>query len=262
MRFSFLTESKRPSCARLKDGRVIEFAYIDPAVRAASFKGHWRTVEVCALLDGKDIGHITISWISKEAVKKMSLWDVLKEKGHCILPQTEEGFGGREIRGEDHTYQMWKNIHWWAHRRPSSLPPAEKDEGWQTGDVSMLPRNQWPTEEQMQRDIDEMEQKFQHHKEAWVKDHLRLIDHPFIEFGEVDVPYRRLGVATAMVEAGARWMAERGMYLRSSTLPYGAENDFWSGIDAKGALPITKRNVFKGKTSRIIDYREPKKSSR
>ncbi len=104
--------------------------------------------------------------------------------------------------------------------------------------------------------------------DAWFK--YGLIDQPCVSYilvfrgldefgfqeGPTEIDWRRLGIGTALYQAAALWMAERGLTLRASTTQSGAAKAAWKRMAESGEFPIV-RNVRVGDDLvYALDYRK------
>jgi hypothetical protein len=68
----------------------------------------------------------------------------------------------------------------------------------------------------------------------------QLKDKPFVDFIRVDDEYKRQGIGEAMYLEGSKWMKEKGMQLRSSTLQSPEAQASWQNLKRKYDVKRTR----------------------
>lgn len=243
--------------ATTKDGRTIHFEYFeqDPEDQKglnAGFVCH----RVDASVEGVPAGYLKISYVPHDrldaAFPTIWKWAHLTQ-GWCFDDGSVEA--------------TWRGCHLYAHRTPASLrgrvssylsvrKDMTPDEVTMRADLAILERDAflgsrtiWDRRRDWERDM----------VDRPIVDYIRVYEGdaaPFRRDGPTGVDFRRLRVATALYEAGARWLAEtKGLPLHASGIQSDEAMWVWEAMTRAGRLPIEMRKrPWDDRKVPVLDY--------
>jgi GNAT superfamily N-acetyltransferase len=223
---------------RTKDyGQLVEMVYHrqDPGDRVGYDSGHViRRID--AVVGGEHAGYLKISYVPSNRLSEVfpTLWHWARK---C------HGWG----LDLDDPVELWIRAHLHASRCPISRPNVGP---WS------LTRAMAPDPETMQADLDALEDRgmVRENYRAWCRDQ---VDRPHVDYIRVFLPWQRLGIGTALLDAGARWMADTyGLFLSASTIQSDEAKALWAAVQESGEYPVERRRVPWGKQEvPVMDYR-------
>jgi len=241
---------------KTKDGRPITFRYYEqaPDDQMGLCKGYiCHRVE--ALVDGVLAGYLKIAYVPHEGLEAAfpTIWDwTYRTQGWCFNRDTLDG--------------IWRGCHHYAHRTPASL--RGKIASYLHVRKSMI-----PDPVTMQADLDILEhEEYLGGRTVW--DRRReweewFVDRPYVDYMRVyegdDAPYRRegptgtnwrrQGIATALYDAGARWLAQSKGFPLHGGLQTDEAMAVWDAMEASGRYPIDiRKKPWDDTTGPVLDY--------
>lgn len=247
---------------RTKDGRIIamEFHPMDPEDTRGVNKGYV-VRRVNAYVEGVHAGYLKISYVPKERVPECypTPWHWLTAlKGWC--------FDASNLR------DCWVRAHHHAQKVPVSL----RGQGIASNALASVEAD----EAAMQADLDALADSYIYSLDGTPKEALaafikRSVDYAFVDHirvfkgktafgqeGPTEINWRRQGIATAMYNEGARWMAETyGLALHGSSLQSEEADGVWLAMMKAGKYPIATRLRPDGRAIYMLDYRSTKRTT-
>lgn len=148
----------------------------------------------------------------------------------------------------DDLRSRWKDLHLNARRTPRSALEAR-----------FLRVSEWagifePSDEQMRSDLDHLAELYEAEWKSWVA----AARQPYVDYINVAPERQRLGVATALYQAAAGWLGERGLTLRASTIQEPAAAAAWSKLASLWGLsksPVPGRSPDNPADAWVFDLR-------
>lgn len=198
----------------------------------------WQIDKVVPMLDGKEVGYLNMSYIprarfmARYTAGVLSYCDLME--GHCLFDRSE-GRGGKShdiASFDDETLRLFvRRAAWTFLHRDFSMGDelAAMDRSAMLALVSTI----------TERATLLHQNKF----DAFRRFH---VDKPLVDFIRVDDELQGRGIGLALYAEGAKWMAEKRMQLRSSSLQSTGAPAAWRKMEALGW-------VLKGRKRRRID---------
>ena len=219
---------KRIKFAKSKFGRI-EFKY-DEGMSSRGDGTDWVENTVAALLDGKNIGHLSINYIPqskfnahyKDILKFIVVQHGADELGDAIKSGDTKQLIVKmaNLTGTSHDLDVKSNhdLEWWKNKYFTILKKLES----------------------------RYNKEFKRFKEYWV-------DKPMVDYIKVDGKYQNGGVGFGLYIAGALWMAEKRFSLRSGYSQSESAIKAWKKMERMG-LPV-KTVKDAGIIRKSLDYR-------
>jgi GNAT superfamily N-acetyltransferase len=178
---------------QLKNGRKVTFLVRDDSEVDSSFE-NW---EFYAVVDGKEAGYLSVSWATPERFARLNptMW-------HFLVHHGDWSYRGGNANDLNEVWAVAKQRLFGDNSAHSHIPdPAKRDE-----DLA-----RWAKNTSFVRSMKEF-QDFH-------------INKPSIDMIRVDPDFQRLGVALALYEYAAKWLAKQGLGLY-----IGAQNENSKGV--------------------------------
>lgn len=216
-----------------RHGVHIDFDYKDdsePANRG------WVVDMVRAMVAGEEVGYLKISYIPRERFEQFypDVFHYLKRiEGKSLISADEHRH-----------YSEWST----GELREALYRLSGYERGWNEN----LPRDRNTLLKLAQQAEHRYEKKFREFEAFHV-------DRPYVDFIRVDREWMRKGLGMALYEAGAKWMAHKGLRLYASGLQSDEAKAVWNQLEREGKVaqdgkrryyslnesgPYTRNNVY------------------
>lgn len=225
---------------RTKGGETIEMRHCrqDPNDRTGHDAGYViRRVD--AFIEGNHVGYLKIAYVPSNRLSEVfpTLWHwVRRTQGWMV--------------NLDDPVKLWCDAHRYAQVVPASQPHIAP---WS------LTRKVAPDLDVIQADLDLLEDRplpygsIRERYQSWCRDQ---VDRPHVDYIRVFDKWRRQGIGTTLLDAGARWMADTyGLPLYGSSLQSNEAKAVWAALLATGEYPADRRRVPWGSQEvPVLDY--------
>ncbi len=179
---------------------------------------------------GEYVGFLKISYVPR------ANWERLITSPWQHAQRWEGRFVGADVDNIDVLYEYFRGWH-------PSRPPVEET-----------------TSEQRLRVVEE-EVNLEQMKSAMASSYAFHVDKPLVDYVKVFAPWQRRGIATALYDFGARWLANiKGLRLYASGMQTPEAKAAWDRMEQDPTLPI-RREWYKNfsdpeysKERRYLDY--------
>lgn len=192
----------------------------------------WQVDRLNALLDGKPVGYLKLSYIPKKRWKAHypNILNFLsKIEGRSVLPYDYKDMDYHNIPLEE-----LKKLIVHAYLAVDAYPSHEEQVR-----LENLPLNEVISEYEK---IEKIANKNYSHKFKQSKNY--FIDKPLVDYISVDKDFMRQGVGTAMYRAGYEWMKKKGMRLYASGTQTDLAKAAWSNLEKNYLVAKSKEKYM------------------
>jgi len=226
-----------------KSGKEITFKRIEDSEREKNPDSAWTVDRINAYVDGKEVGYLKISYVPEEKwhLHAPNLYAFLHRfSGESLFIPSElfpntDRFEIPEKRSYDYTTYNEEQLRAFLQRVVFifHIAPWSKEKEYV---------EQFDTRRELVNELYRIEQKLM--KSSKGKRYLQmknqLKNKPMVDFIRVDDDYKRQGIGEALYLEGAKWMKEKGMQLRSSTLQSPDAVASWKNLQRKYDVKSTR----------------------
>lgn len=227
-----------------KSGGEITFKRIEDAERQKDPHSAWVVDRIDAYLDGEKVGYLKISYVPDKNWHKyfpniFAFEDRLS--GQAIFVP-KEMFPGTDRYHETPTKDTYDYTTYNEEQLRNLLKRVVfifKLADWSKEDEYVA---QFNTRRDLIRELNRIENLLMKRRpgKRYLQMKNQLKDKPFVDFINVDDEYKRQGIGEAMYLEGSKWMKEKGMQLRSSTLQSPEAQASWQNLKRKYNVKRTR----------------------
>lgn len=212
--------------AEAKDGREIVFQRVEDS-EGDDNRG-FQVDRIVASIDGEEVGYLKLMYIPKERFGRYygSIFNYLTQiGGKACLPYDNPTVDYRKLDEK----QLRRLI---MYSTRGGIFREREVESKSREELLMLAKD---LEKQLMTGSDGKE--FRHFKK-------RLVNSPYVDFIRVDDGMQRLGIGTALYLEGAKWMAEKGMRFRASTIQSKEAQAIWAEMERRGMTDRVGKTLY------------------